>query len=88
MDKKEKILDELKGLQGIPSADFEKRLRQILGKKCWWSNIPAMEKDGDTYRYVDFRCCGDSAAEENIYCLNLDRRDGSVSVTDGFVTAI
>ena len=46
MDKKEKILDELKGLQGIPSADFEKRLRQILGKNAGGATYPLWRKTG------------------------------------------
>lgn len=86
--KKEAALENLMNLKDIPVKNFEKEIRRILGDRIWWSNTPSEEKDGDTYRRVNYRCGRDT--ENHMYCLNLnmDLREGTVSVTDGFIAEV
>ena len=87
MHKDEERLEKLKRLQNIPYENFEKEIRNILGRKVFWTNMPDICRDisDGNLKYCNYRC---TISDTNyFYCLQLDR-DETISVVGGFLSVI
>lgn len=86
------LLEEIKALKNIPIKNFDSTMRKIMRKKSscklWFTNNPSREWDGKQYRDCNYRCCPSSHKARHYFCLMLDRTENSITVQDGFLTAI
>ncbi len=88
------LLAELKALSGTPVDTFDTEVARIMKKKSsrklWNGNFaPSYEKDLDgNMRKYNFKCCPESVSAKNLFCLLIERKDGKVFVTDGFLNRI